>query len=62
MTTSKQEKIDTLISTIQQYVDIRYQINKETDLCNHSYVVKNLNPIQEKIVSRLKDSINDLTQ
>lgn len=42
MQKSKQEKIDEFLNELEFFVDIRYKINKETDLCNHSYVVREL--------------------
>lgn len=40
----QQEKIDALVAHLEKLMDIKYQINKETDYCNHSYVVTNLLP------------------
>lgn len=60
MQRSKQEKIDEFVLTLQKVIDIRYQINKETDLCNHSYVVKNLTPTYELQKAALEEAINDL--
>jgi hypothetical protein len=42
MTKSKQQKIDNFIKELEIFVDLRYKINKETDLCNHSYVVREM--------------------
>lgn len=60
MTISKQQKIDEFIKELTEFVDKRYQINKETDLCNHSYVIKNLLPEYEITKRRLEDSIEEL--
>ena len=60
MTTSRQEKIDTLISNLECLVDIKYQINKETDYCNHSYVIKTLSPRYEASKRLVSESIKEL--
>ena len=57
---SKQQKIDEFLNTLQNYVDIRYRINKETDYSNHSYVIKHINPEYHKIKKQLEDAINNL--
>lgn len=61
MTTSKQqEKIDTLISHLECMFDIKHQINRETDYCNHSYVIKTLRPGYEASKRLVSKSIKDL--
>ena len=60
MTTSKQEKIDEFVLTLQKVIDIRYTINKETDLCNHSYVIKNLSPVYNIQKAALEEAIKNL--
>lgn len=57
---SKQEKIDEFLLTLEKVVDIRYKINKETDLCNHTYVVKYLNPVYEAQSKALEEAIKNL--
>jgi hypothetical protein len=57
---SKQEKIDEFLLTLEKVVDIRYKINRETDLCNHSYVIKHLNPEYETQKNALEKSIKHL--
>jgi hypothetical protein len=59
---SKQEKIDEFVLTLQKVIDIRYQINRETDLCNHTFVIKNLKPIYELQKNALEESIKDLLE
>lgn len=60
MTKSKQEKIDTLISHIECLIDIKYQINKETDYCNHSYVIKTLLPGYEASKRLVAENLKEL--
>lgn len=60
MTRSNQEKIDEFVLTLQKVIDIRYEINKETDHCNHTYVIKNLNPIYGLQKTALEEAIKDL--
>lgn len=57
---SKQEKIDDLVNQIQEFADIRYRINKETDYCNHFYVVKTLIPEYEEHKKLLKEKLKNL--
>lgn len=57
---SKQEKIEDFFIALEKVVDIRYQMNKETDFCNHTYVVKTLNPVYESHKKALQDSIENL--
>jgi hypothetical protein len=57
---SKQEKIDEFVLTLQKVIDIRYKINKETDLCNHTYVIKNLNPVYGLQKTALEEAIKNL--
>jgi hypothetical protein len=59
---SKQEKIDEFLLTLKKVIDIRYQINKETDLCNHSYVVKTLTPIYDLQENALRESLKELLE
>lgn len=62
MKTLKQEKIDTLLSHIECLIDIKYQINKETDYCNHSYVIKTLLPGYEaskRLVAKTLEELLD---
>ena len=43
MTKSKhQEKIDRFTKELETFIDLRYRINKENDLCNQNFVIKNL--------------------
>lgn len=60
MQRSKQEKIDTLISHIECLIDIKYQINKETDYCNHSYVIKTLLPGYEASKRLVSENLKEL--
>ena len=60
MSKSKQEKIDTLISHLECFFDIKYQINKETDNCNHYYVIKTLLPGYEASKRLVSQSIKEL--
>lgn len=60
MQRSKQEKIDEFVLTLQKVMDTRYKINRETDLCNHSYVIKNLTPVYDLQKKALEEAINDL--
>ena len=63
MTTLKQEKIEHLLNQIELLMDLRYKINKETDYCNHSYVIKTLLPdytsTKESVRKTLKDIVDN---
>lgn len=60
MQRSKQEKIDTLIAHLECMFDIKHQINKETDYCNHSYVIKTLLPGYQASKRLVSESIKEL--
>lgn len=60
MQTSKQEKIDEFIKELELFTDLRYKINKETDLCNHSYVVKKLLPPYKQSKLFLENTLKEL--
>ena len=60
MAKSKQEKIDTLIAHLECMFDIKHQINKETDYCNHSYVIKTLLPGYEASKRLVSESVKEL--
>lgn len=60
MQTSKQEKIDTLIAHLECMFDIKHQINKERDYCNHTYVIKTLLPGYEASKRLVSESIKEL--
>lgn len=60
MQKSKQEKIDDFILELEFFIDIKYKINKETDMCNHSYVVKELLPPYKNSKSSLEKTIEEL--
>jgi hypothetical protein len=58
--TSKQQKIDEFVIELKKFIDIRYEILKETDLCNHTYVIKHLVSPYEETEARLKQKIKEL--
>lgn len=60
MQRSKQEKIDEFITELEFFIDMRYRINKETDMCNHSYVIKELIPPYKNSKSSLEETIKEL--
>ena len=60
MTTSKQEKIEEFTSALQKVIDIRCEIVRETDRCNHRYVVTELKPIYEDRKKVLQEILKDL--
>lgn len=57
---SKRLMIDEFVKDLEKFIDLRYAINRETDLCNHSYVVTNLNPQYREAKLKLEDSITIL--
>lgn len=60
MQISKQEKIEKFLAELTTLFNMQYQINKETDMCNHSYVVKNLLPAYENSKTLVRQSLDDL--
>jgi hypothetical protein len=57
---SKQEKIDIFISSLEKMIDIRYQINRETEYCNHSYILKLKKETYNPLVEEVKENIKTL--
>lgn len=57
---SKQEKIDFIIEQLEILVDLKYKINKETDYCNHTYVVKTLLPEYKTSKKLFSDTLKEL--
>ena len=60
MTKSKQEKIDSIIAHLECMFDIKHQINKERDYCNHTYVIKTLLPGYEASKRLVSESVKEL--
>ena len=60
MQTSKQKKIECFIVELTTLIDIQYRINKETDNCNHSYVIKNLLPKYEESKKLVRQSLEEM--
>ena len=60
MTKSKQEKIDSLLDQLDKFVNLSYKINKETDYCNHTFVIKTLKPEYEASKKRLEKTLEEL--
>lgn len=60
MQTSKQEKIDEFIKELELFTDLRYKINRETDLCNHRYVTKELLPPYNNSKLLLENTLKEL--
>ena len=60
MQTSKQEKIDILLEQLETFVKLSYRVNKETDYCNHTYVIKTLKPEYEASKKRLEKTLEEL--
>lgn len=60
MPTLKQQKIDDFLNQIEIVADLRYQINKETEYCNHTYVVKTLLPKYQEAKENFKQTIEKL--
>ena len=60
MMMSKQEKIDLFLDQLNDYINIRCEISRETDRCNHSYVVKNLLPQHKKTKELLAETLEEL--
>jgi len=58
--TLKQEKIAKLVEQLETVVDIRYKINKETDYCNHSYVVKTLAPKYKNAKDNFEQTLKEI--
>lgn len=56
----RQEKVEEFLKELEKFVDLRYRINRETDLCNQSFVVKNLLPDYENSKKTLEISIKKL--
>lgn len=49
--------INSLIKDLESFTDIRYKMNRETEMCNHSYVLKIHNEEYIPAKKRLEDSI-----
>lgn len=60
MQISKQEKIEKFLGELTNLFNLQYQINKETDMCNHSYVVRNLLPAYEDSKQIVRQSLDEL--
>lgn len=60
MQTSKQEKIESFIVELTNLFNMQYQINKETDNCNHYYVIKNLLPKYEESKKLVRKSLEEM--
>lgn len=60
MTTLKQAKIEEFLKQIETLIDLKYKINRETDYCNHSYVIKNLLPEYESNKEKFQKTLKEL--
>lgn len=60
MQISKQEKIESFIVELTNLFNMQYQINKETDNCNHSYVIKNLLPKYQESKKLVREKLEEM--
>ena len=60
MQKSKQEKIDEFFVTLEKVIDIRCEISRERDRCNHRYVITELSPKYEIAKHHLEEALNEL--
>lgn len=60
MQTSKQEKIEKLLDQLDTMMHLSYQIHKETDYCNHTYVIKELTPEYKLARKQFSETLKEL--
>lgn len=52
--------INSFVKDLESVIDIRYKMNRQTELCNHSYVLKIKQEEYIPALHRLEDSIEIL--
>lgn len=57
---SKQPKIDDFIKNLESVIDIRYNINKEIELCNHRDLLRIKETEYDTAMKKLENSIEAL--
>lgn len=57
---SKLLMIESFIKDLETVIDVRYKLNRETDMCNHSHVIKLKYDEYIPAKTRLEDSLEIL--